>query len=58
MHCNAPSLGFLFDGILLEPVPMFKTSSKSTKLSLGKVSPRNIRETPTACTYNNIYLII
>jgi hypothetical protein len=48
MHCSAASLGFIFDGILLEPFPMFKISSKSTKLSLGMVAPRNLSETSAA----------
>ena len=48
MHCNAASslAGFLLYGTEELPYPMFKTSSKSTKLSLGKITPRNLRETP------------
>ena len=47
MHCNAASslAGFLLDGVEFK-LPMFKTSSKSTKLSWGKITPRNLRETP------------
>ena len=48
MHCNAASslAGFLLDGIEELPYPTFMISSKSTKLSLGKITPRNLRETP------------
>jgi hypothetical protein len=46
MHCSAASLGFIFDGS--RSPPMFKISSKSTKLSLGMVAPRNLSETPAA----------
>ena len=58
IHCNtAPSLaGALFVGAGGKS-PMFKTSSKSTKLSLGKVSPRNTRETPAACVHSSWQLL-
>ena len=48
-HCNALSLGLVLEGIVLPLLSMSKTSSRSTKLSLGMVALRNIRETPAAC---------
>ena len=45
IHSNAPS-ELSFDGL---PLPMVQISSRSTKLSLGMVSPLRTKETPAAC---------